>query len=204
MSIETFEKHSGVRDAAASFKLDDEVPNKRLPIVRGVDGNIFVVFDELDAVDVTPRNNIDGVWFALIVVVDLLLMAENFPARDSGGVSANAVFSKSSLFKLRRSRKSHADVCLVNFGFGIDNDDFFVVLLLMVARFGDADTVGVDSNFPLDAPIDLEYFTFGVFLSDIFLWNFHTISYNNGYICANFWQKTIVDRSYAHTLTRKQ
>lgn len=117
-----------------------------------------------------------------MVVVDLLLTAENLPARDSGGVSANAVFSKSSLFKLRRSRKSHADVCLINFGFGIDIDDFFVVLLLMVARFGDADTVGVENSFALVAPIDFGYFTFGVFLCDILFQECSTISNNTKYL----------------------
>lgn len=154
VSIETFEKHSGVRDVAASFKLVDELPKRRFPIDRGVDGNIFIAFDPLAVVDAVPRNDIDGVWVVFMVVVDLLLTAENLPARDSGGVSANAVLSKSSLFKLRRSRKSHADVCLVNFGFGIDNDDFFVVLLLMVARFGDAVIVGVENSFALVAPND--------------------------------------------------
>lgn len=175
VSSETFEKHSGVRDAAASFKLLDELPNRRLPMDRGVDGNVFIALDAPDA-NAEPRNDIEGVWIVFIVVVDLLFVAENLPARDSGGVSANAVLSKSSLFRLRRSRKSHADVCLVNFGFGIDIDVFFVVLLLMVARFGDADTVGVDNNFELDAPIDLEYFTFGVFLSDIVFRKFYAIS----------------------------
>lgn len=151
------------------------MPNKRLPIDRGVVGNIFIAPDVLVAVEAAPRNDIDGVWVAFMVVVDLLLTDGNFPARDSGGVSANAVLSKSSLCRLRRSRKSHADVCLVNVDFGIVNDVFFVVLLLIVARYGDDDTVGVDANFALDAPIDLEYFTFGVFLCDIFVPKFYAI-----------------------------
>lgn len=99
-------------------------------------------------------------------MVDLLLTADNLPARKSGGVTANAVFNKSSQFKLSRSRKSHADVCLVNLGFGIDNEVFFVVLLLL-ARLGDGDAVGVANTFAFDAPIDFEYLKFGVFLSDI-------------------------------------
>lgn len=57
VSNETFEKHSGVRNAAASFKLDDEVPNKRLPIDFGVDGSVFSALDVLAAL----RNDIDGV-----------------------------------------------------------------------------------------------------------------------------------------------
>lgn len=61
VSSETFEKHSGVRDVTASFKLDDELPKRRFPIDRGVDGNIFIALDPLAAVDAAPRNNIDGV-----------------------------------------------------------------------------------------------------------------------------------------------
>lgn len=166
------------------------MPNKRLAIDRGVVGSIFIALDVLVAVEPIPRNIIDGVWVEFMVVVDLLFTAENFPARDSGGVSANAVFNKSSLCRLRRSRKSHADVCLVKYDFGIVNDVFFVVLLLIVARYGDADAVGVVSDFALDAPIDLEYFTFGVFLCDIFVPIFFSNFIQQESVFAIFCQKT--------------
>lgn len=168
VSSDTLEKHSGVRNTVdESVKLDDEPPKSRCPIVRGVTFDALVTVD-----DVELRNSIDGVCVALMVVVDLLLVAANLVPRANGGVSVNAVLSTSSLFTLSRSRKSHADDCLINFGFAIDIELFFVVLVLMVARLGDADTIGVDCNLECDdappMPINFEYFEVGVFRVDIF------------------------------------
>lgn len=94
------------------------------------------------------------------------------PSFDIGGVDENAVLKTSSLsVKRKRSRKSHADVCLIRPG-RVASGNFFDVL--NVARAGLIGVV-VDGvrNFDADTGAVFTFLViFGVFLVDILLINF--------------------------------
>lgn len=91
---------------------------------------------------------------------------DNFVALENGEFcDTNPVFNKSFEFNRSRSRKSHADVCLIKVG-RFTADNFFVVLnVVRTGLIGVADA-GV-LHFAPDKGVGFEFFVFGVYLDDI-------------------------------------
>lgn len=100
-----------------------------------------------------------------VLGVVILVFANFVPLENGEFCDENPVFNKSVGFKRNRSRKSHAEVCLISTGL-VTTDSFFVVL--NVARAGLIGVIEADvSFFTADDVVGFEIFAFGVNFEDI-------------------------------------
>lgn len=156
-SNDTLVKHSGVRFTVSNrFVL--ALLNSRLA------GVLFGPSSMVDLAGVWTLRPLPGTPVAVLVFV------ANLAIFDNGGVAVNAIFSTSSSsvsVKRSRSRRSHADVCLIKPGRGTDGNFFDVLNVDRTGLIGVVDD-GV-RNFDADTGATRAgLLLFGVFLVDIF------------------------------------